>query len=53
MLLLNPKRHDRFYPDDRSRQIMQRTIAFFEGQGLKKIKQDDHDRTGTPTSSSS
>jgi len=45
MLLLNPKRHDRFYPDDRSREIMQKTIAWFEARGLKKIKQDDYDRT--------
>jgi len=45
MLLLNPKHHDRFYPDDRSRQIMRKTIAWFEDRGLKKIKQDDFDRT--------
>jgi acyl-CoA dehydrogenase len=45
MLLLNPRHHDRFYPDERSRQIMHKTIAWFEGRGLKKIKQDDYDRT--------
>jgi acyl-CoA dehydrogenase len=45
MLLLNPKHHDRFYPDDRSRDIMRKTIAWFEDRGLKKIKQDDFDRT--------
>jgi acyl-CoA dehydrogenase len=45
MLLLNPKGHDRFYPDDRSREIMRKTIAWFEDRGLKKIKQDDYDRT--------
>ncbi len=45
MLLLNPKHHDRFYPDDRSREIMRKTIAWFEGRGLKRIKQDDFDRT--------
>ncbi|MBM3123206.1 MAG: acyl-CoA dehydrogenase, partial [Chloroflexi bacterium] len=36
---------DRFYPDERSRQIMQATIAWFEARGLKQIKQDDYDRT--------
>jgi acyl-CoA dehydrogenase len=45
MLLLNPRQPDRFYPDERSRQIMHKTIAWFEGRGLKKIKQDDYDRT--------
>ncbi len=45
MLLLNPKRHDRSYPDDRSREIMRKTIALFEDRGLKRIKQDDFDRT--------
>ena len=45
MLLLNPKHYDRFYPDDRSRDIMRKTIAWFEDRGLKRIKQDDFDRT--------
>ncbi len=44
MLLLNPKRHDRYYPDERSREIMRKTIAWFEARGLKKVKQDDFDR---------
>ena len=44
MILLNPKRHDRYYPDERSRQIMRKTIAFFESKGLAKIKEDDHAR---------
>jgi acyl-CoA dehydrogenase len=44
MILLNPKHHDRSYPDDRSRQIMRATIAWFEDRGLKRIKQDDYDR---------
>lgn len=42
MLLLNPKKHDREYPDDRSREIMLRTIEFFEKKGKEKIKEDDH-----------
>jgi len=44
MILLNPKQHDRYYPDERSRQIMRKTIAFFENKGLKKVKEDDHAR---------
>jgi len=38
MILLNPKQHDRFHPDERSREIMHKTIAFFENKGLKKVK---------------
>ena len=44
MLLLNPKKHDRVYPDARSKEIMQKTIDFFETKGMKKIKEDDHER---------
>jgi acyl-CoA dehydrogenase len=44
MLLLNPKHHDRYYPDDRSLEIMRKTIAWFEARGLRRIKQDDYDR---------
>ncbi len=44
MLLLNPKQHDRFYPDERSREIMRKTIDWFEARGLAKVKQDDYDR---------
>jgi len=41
MILLNPKHHNRPYPDDRSREIMLKTIDFFERKGLDKIKEDD------------
>ncbi|MCX5879635.1 MAG: acyl-CoA/acyl-ACP dehydrogenase [Deltaproteobacteria bacterium] len=44
MILLNPKNHVRKYPDDKSRQIMLKTIKFFENKGLKKIKQDWHQK---------
>jgi acyl-CoA dehydrogenase len=44
MILLNPRNHVRKYPDDKSRQIMLKTIAFFENKGLKKIKQDWHQK---------
>ena len=41
MLLLNPKNYqDRNYPDERSREIMRKTIEFFENKGLKKMKED-------------
>ena len=45
MILLNPHNHNRFYPDQRSRQIMLSTIEFFEQKGKRKIKEDDHSRT--------
>ena len=45
MFLLNPHHHDRFYPDPRSREIMLKTIDFFEKKGLPKIKEDDHNRS--------
>jgi acyl-CoA dehydrogenase len=44
VILLNPNRHDRFYPDDLSRDIMRKTIAFFEQRGKRRLKADDHDR---------
>jgi len=43
-ILLNPKKHDRYYPDERSREIMLKTIEFFENKGKAKIKEDDHKR---------
>ena len=42
MLLLNPKNHGRPYPDERSREIMLKTIAFFENKGKGRLKEDDH-----------
>ena len=44
MILLNPKKHDRYYPDARSREIMRKTIAFFENKGKRRIKKDDRER---------
>ena len=44
MMLLNPKKGVREYPDVRSREIMEKTIAFFEAKGLAKVKEDDHER---------
>ena len=45
MILLNPHDHVRPYPDERSRQIMLKTIAFFENKGKVKLKKDDRERT--------
>jgi len=45
MILLNPHSPHRFYPDERSRQIMLQTIEFFERKGKQRIKEDDRDRT--------
>jgi acyl-CoA dehydrogenase len=44
MILLNPKKHARYYPDERSREIVLKTIAFFENKGKNRIKQDDRER---------
>ncbi len=44
MFLLNPKQHQRNYPDEETRQIMLKTIAFFENKGKAKVKKDDYDR---------
>ena len=44
MILLNPKNHKRPYPDERSREIMIKTIAFLENKGLKRMKKDYHEK---------
>ena len=44
MILLNPKNLTRHYPDEASRQIMHKTVDFFENKGCKSIKDDDHAR---------
>lgn len=45
MILLNPKRHRVEYPgDDRSKEIMLKTIDFFEEKGRGKLKKDDQER---------
>ncbi len=45
MLLLNPAKYDGAHSDKRFREIMNKTIDFFEGKGLNKIKDDDRQRT--------
>jgi acyl-CoA dehydrogenase len=44
MILLNPKNHTRHYPDEKSRDIMLKTIDFFERKGKVKLKEDDRNR---------
>ena len=44
MILLDPNRHTRFYPDERSREVMRKTIEFFESKGKEALKRDDRDR---------
>jgi acyl-CoA dehydrogenase len=39
--LFNPKKYQRQHADARSRQLVLKTIDFFEKKGLKKIKADD------------
>jgi acyl-CoA dehydrogenase len=45
MILLDPSKLDRHYPDPRSREIMQKTVAFFERRGLARLKEDFHAAT--------
>ena len=42
MTLFNPRKHDRAYPDARSREVMLSTIEFFESKGKRRLKEDDH-----------
>src|SRR5438093_4496350 len=44
MILLNPKQHRRAYRDERSRELMLRTIDFFERKGKRRLKADDRTR---------
>jgi acyl-CoA dehydrogenase len=43
-LLLNPRHHDRAYPDDGSREVMKATIEFFERKGKDKLLEDYYGR---------
>jgi len=44
MLLFNPKKYERDDRDETSREIMRKTIEFFEGKGRGKLKMDDQER---------
>ncbi|HPO47154.1 MAG TPA: hypothetical protein PK875_15315, partial [Spirochaetota bacterium] len=41
MLLFNPKNYDGADVDPKTRDILLKTIEFFEKKGLKRIKEDD------------
>ena len=43
MILFNPRQLDRYYPDERSRAIMRKTVDFFEEKGKRRLKADDYD----------
>ncbi len=43
-ILLNPQNYLREYKDSRDRELMLKTIEFFEKKGLKKIKEDWHEK---------
>jgi acyl-CoA dehydrogenase len=42
-LLLNPKKHNRYYPDEGSRETMLKTIEFFEAKGKGRLMADDRE----------
>ncbi len=42
MILLNPKKFANTYPDEKTKQMMLKTIEFFEKKGLTKVLDDDH-----------
>jgi len=44
MVLLNPHRLTRQYRDERSAEVMRKTVEFFENRGKAALKRDDHDR---------
>ncbi len=43
-ILLNPNELVRSFPDEKSRDMMRKTVEFFEGRGKTKLKADDFDR---------
>lgn len=44
MILFNPKLHNREYSDEKTKNLMQKTIDFLEAKGLKSIKKDWHEK---------
>jgi acyl-CoA dehydrogenase len=44
MILLNPNKTNLGHLDPFSAELLKKTIDFFENKGLKKIKEDDHER---------
>lgn len=44
MILLDPRNLNRSYPDARSREVMEQTVAFFEKKGKKKLLADYYEQ---------
>ena len=44
MLLFDPKTNDSAYAENKTREMMDKVIEFFEEKGLESIKQDFHER---------
>ncbi|TFG33050.1 acyl-CoA dehydrogenase [Candidatus Thorarchaeota archaeon] len=44
MILLDPNNLTRKYPDEESKEIMRKTVEFFENKGKVALKNDDHER---------
>ena len=44
MILFNPKNYNPRHLDEASREMMEKTIAFFEEKGKSKLKKDDRER---------
>jgi acyl-CoA dehydrogenase len=44
MILFNPKEHNIKYSDEKTRDMMQKVIDYFEDKGLKSIKKDWHEK---------
>jgi acyl-CoA dehydrogenase len=42
MILLHPRQRRRRYADERSEEVMAKTIEFFETKGKRRLKSDDH-----------
>jgi len=42
-LPLNPKKHNRYYLDECSKEVMLKTIQFFENKGKKKLIADNRE----------
>jgi acyl-CoA dehydrogenase len=45
MILFNPRQGARLVTDERSRALVEKTIAFFEEKGLARVREDDLART--------
>jgi acyl-CoA dehydrogenase len=42
MTLFHPHQLERTYPDERSAEVMRKTVEFFESKGKQQLKEDDH-----------